>query len=144
MVRKLGLYLIAAIIVGNIAFVAVFLTTDRDSALPDDVMDFERAVYGANYELMWERSTGEYRAGRNRQQFLDWARESTPSPEAIFNWTVVNEKSGELARSHTRIQLATGEIVMHRLLLNKVGDEWHVAEYRDYTGAWPPNEPPLP
>ena len=145
MLKKSALTLFAAIMAVNIVAVALYLTSvmGRDLSIADTAIDFQEAVYGGNYEAMWDLSTEPYRAGRSRDEFLEWARQNTPQPTRIFDWTVLDERADGIARAHTRMQLEGAGIVTHELMLEKVGDEWKIAQYSEYSGEWPPDEPPL-
>ena len=145
MLRRPVLGLIAAAVVLNVVLVTLAITgtLGRDRAAPETVMDFQRAVYGSNFEAMWDLSAEPYRGGRTRPEFLAWARANTPAPVNIFDWTALTDFAGDRARVHTRMQLADEEIVDHRLMLVRRDGRWHVAEYAPYSGPWPPVEPPL-
>ena len=63
MLKKFALGFIAAGVVLNvvIAVVALTSTSDRDLSLPDTAIDFQQAVFGGNYEGMWDLSAPEFR-----------------------------------------------------------------------------------
>jgi hypothetical protein len=145
MLKKSVLGLFAAIIIFNVVMAVLYLTRtlNRDLSIPDTVIEFQEAVYGGNYEAMWDLSAEPYRAGRTRDDFLEWARQNAPPLTRIFDWTVLDERTDGLARAHTRMQLAGDGVVMHELMLTRVEDEWKVTQYREYSGEWPPDEPPL-
>ncbi len=145
MFKKFALGLIAAFVALNIviAIVAFISTRDRDLSIPDTVIEFETAVFGGNFETMWDLSAPKYRDGLTREQFIDRSRETAPPADRLFDWTVLNEASGDIARAHTRVQLASGGIQTNRMMLRKIGKEWRVTEYESYDGLWPPEELPL-
>ncbi len=145
MLKKFALGFLAAVIVLNvtIAVIALTATRDRDLSIPDAAVDFQQAVYGGNYEGMWDLSAPEYRAGLTREQFIERSRQNAPTPDRLFDWTVLNESEGDIARAHTLIQLAQGGVQSHRMMLRRIEGEWKITEYAPYEGAWPPDEPPL-
>lgn len=145
MLNKFALGTIAAFVVlmAVIAIVAFVSTRNRDLAIPDTAIKFQTAVFGGNYEAIWELSSSEYREGRTREEFIEWARLNTPQPDRLFNWTVLNERQGDAARAHVLVQLASGGTAMNRMVLRKIDGEWLISEYRVYDGPWPPEEPPF-
>ncbi len=145
MLKKLALGFIGIVVAVNvtIAVIALTSTRDRDLSLPEAVIEFEQAVFGGNYEAMWDLSAPEFRDGLDREQFIERSRENAPPQDRLFDWTVLNETSGDIARAHTLIQLASGGTPTHRMLLRRIDDDWRVASYEDYDGPWPPQEPPL-
>ena len=137
---KAAIALFATVILVNVA-IAVFVfvsTRDRDLSIPETVIDFQQAVYGGNYEAMWDLSVEPYRSGLDRQQFIDRARDTAPPLTRINDWTVLDEHSGEVARAYTRMELATGDIVTHSVELHRVDNHWRVSDYSIYSGDWPP------
>ena len=145
MLKKFAVGVLLAVIVINIAGAAAYLISvqGRDLSIADTAIEFQEAVYGGNYEAMWDLSTEPYHAGRTREEFIEWARDNTPAPTEIFDWTVLDERTDGQARAHTLMQLAGGDVVMHEIMLTKVEDEWKVTRYGEYSGEWPPDEPPL-
>lgn len=145
MLKKFALGTIAAsvLLIVVIAVVAFVSTRNRDLAIPDTAIEFQTAVFEGNYEALWELSSPEYRQGRAREEFIEWTRLNAPPPDRVFDWTVLNERSGDIARAHTRVQLASGGISTHRMMLRNIDGEWRISEYEGYDGAWPPDEPPL-
>lgn len=127
--------------VGTIFGIIAF--RDNDLTTADTAIEFETAVYGRNYEAMWDLSAGEYRQGLTRDEFIEWARQNTPTPRAIFDWTALNETAGDVARVHTHFQLSTGDLITNRMMLNRIDGEWRIVSYEPYDGSWPPIEPPL-
>jgi hypothetical protein len=126
-----------------IAIVAFITTRNRDLTIPDTAIEFQMAVFGGNYEALWDLSSPEYRAGRSRDEFIDWARFNVPQPDRLFNWTVLNEREGDIARAHVLVQLASGGTATTLILLRKIDGDWRITAYENYEGAWPPDEPPL-
>jgi hypothetical protein len=146
MLKKSALVLIAAFVALNIviAIVAFVTTRDRDLSIPDTAIAFQEAAFGGNYEALWDLSTLEYQKGLSRAEFIEWARDNTPPPDRIFDWTVLNEQSGDIARAHILVQLASGGTAAHRMMLRDIDGQWLVNEYSPYDGVWPPIESPLP
>lgn len=145
MLKKLSLGTIAALVLLNvtIASVALISTRDRDLSLPDTAIKYQQAVIGGNYEGMWDLSAPELRDDLTREQFIERARQEAEPPDRMFDWTVLNEISGEIARAHTLVQLASGGTITHRIMLRDIDGEWMVTAYEPYDGPWPPLEPPL-
>ena len=145
MLKKSALGLFAAVFIVNIAAAAIYLTSviGRDLSIPETAIEFQEAVYGGNYEAMWELSAEPYRGGRTRDEFIEWARHNTPPATRVIDWTVVDEHTDTTAQAHTRIQLSNGEIVTHLLLMTRTGSGWKVTHYEEYSGDWPPDELPL-
>jgi hypothetical protein len=145
MLKRSTLGIIAAFVVlnGVIAIIAFLRVQDRDLSIPDTVVEFEQAAYGGNFEALWDLSTSEYRQGRTQAEFIEWARQNTPAQDRIFDWTVLNERTGDFARAHILVQLASGEMAAHRMLLERTEGRWRVSDYTVYEGDWPPVEPPL-
>ncbi len=146
MLKKLTLGVILAFVLLNvvIAIFAFMATRNRDLSIPDTAVEFQQAVFGGNYEAVWDLSAPEYRNGLTREQFIERQRENSPEIDRLFDWTVLNESSGDIAQAHTRIQLANGGIQTHLLMMRKIDGEWRVTEYGVYDGPWPPDEAPLP
>lgn len=145
MFKKFALVFIAAVVVLNvvIAIVALTSTRDRDLSLPDTAIDYQQAVLGGNYEGMWDLSASELREGLTREQFIERARIEAAPPDRMFDWTVLNESEGDIARAHTLIQLASGGTQTNRIMLRNIDGEWRITSYEEYDGPWPPVEPPL-
>ncbi len=145
MLNKFALGTIAAAVVLSVvlAIVAFVSTRDRDLEIPDTAVEFQTAVFGGNYEALWELSAPVYREGRTREEFIEWARATVPPPDKLFNWTVLNERAGDIARAHILVQLGSGGTATNRMMLRNINGEWRISEYQSYDGAWPPDEPPL-
>ena len=145
MIKKIALGTIAGVVLLNVVIAIIALTTtqDRDLAIADAAIEFHQAVLGGNYEGMWDLSAPEYRDGLTRDEFVERARELAPSPGRMFDWTVLHEESGDLARAHTLVQLASGGTESRRIMLRNAEGEWRITEFDEYVGPWPPNEPPL-
>lgn len=145
MLKKSALGIIAAVVVLNvvIAIIALTVSRDRDLDIPDRVVEFQNAVLGGNYEGMWDLSAPEFHDGLTREQFIERARQDAMPPDRMFDWTVLNEDSGDIARAHSLIQLASGGTQTNRFMLRNVGGEWLITSYESYEGPWPPTEPPL-
>ena len=145
MTKKIAFAVFVAFVLLNVALVTVALvsTRDRDLSVADTAIEWQEAVFGGNYEAMWDLSAPEFRDGRSRDEFISQVRQSAPPQDRLFDWTALNEKSGDIARVHTRVQLVKGDIETHRMLMRNIGGEWRVTEYEAYEGSWPPNEPPL-
>lgn len=142
MLKKTTLGILAAVVALNVtlAVIALVSTRDRDLSLPDTAVEFQQAVFGGNYEAMWDLSAPEFRDGLTREQFIERSRENAPPQDRLFDWTVLNETSGDIGRAHTRIQLALGGIQTHHMMLRRIDGQWRVTAYEDYGGPWPPIE----
>ncbi len=145
MLKKLALAVLAVVVVLNLVLVAIALLSsrDRDLTVADTAIEFEEAVFGGNYEAMWDLAAPEFRDGLTREQFVQRARENAPPQDRIFDWTALNETADDIARTHTRLQLARGGINTNRMLMRNIEGEWRITDYRSYEGPWPPDEPPL-
>ncbi len=145
MIKKIALGFIGAVVILNVAIAVIALTStrDRDLSLADASIEYEQAVVGGNYEEMWDLSAPEFRDGLTRSQFIERARENAPPADRMFDWTVLNETFDDIARAHTRVQLASSGIQTHRIMLRQIDGQWRITAYEDYDGPWPPQEPPL-
>ena len=118
-----------------IAVVAYFSTRDRDLEIPNTVVAFQKALYGGNYEALWTLSTAEYRAGMDREAFLEWARENGPQPDVITNWTVRSESKGNTVIAHALVELGRGGTAASTVTLVQVDGQWKISDYE------PPSSP---
>lgn len=145
MLRKSAVAFVAAtvLIMAALVVFVIIQARGRDLSIADAAVQFETAVYGRNYEAMWDLSAGGYRRGLSRDEFIQWARENTPEPTLVYEWTALNESAGDLARVHTHFLLSSGDLVTNVLMLNRIDGEWRVVSHEPYDGPWPPEEPPL-
>lgn len=145
MLKKFALGIIALVVLVNVVLVAITLFSNRgrDLSVSDTAVAWQEAVFGGNYEGMWDLAAPEFRDGLSREQFIEQAREEAPPQDRLFDWTVHNEVVGDVARVHTRVHLARAGIETHRMMMLNVDDEWRITEYESYAGPWPPEEPSL-
>ncbi|MDA0676999.1 MAG: hypothetical protein O2788_03215 [Chloroflexi bacterium] len=131
MKKKLVIGIFGAFIFLNvlIVLIAFISTRDRDLEIPNTAVDFQKAIYGGNFEALWTLSAPEYRAGMRRDIFLEWARANAPQPDVITNWTVRSEPDGDIALVHTLVELGRGGTAEHTLTLVRVDGEWKISKY---------------
>jgi hypothetical protein len=131
MKKKLVIGIFGALIFLNVllALIAFISTRDRDLEIPNTAVDFEKAMYGGNYEALWTLSAPEYRAGMSRDVFLEWARANAPQPDVITNWTIRSEPGGDTALVHTLVELGRGGTAAHTLTLVRIDGEWKISKY---------------
>jgi hypothetical protein len=121
-----GAFVLLNVVIAVIAFVS---TRDRDLDIPNTAVDFEKAVYGGNYEAMWTLSAPEYRAGMTRDEFLEWARSNAPAPDVVTNWTARSEPDGDIVLVHTLVELGRGGTAANTLTLTRINDQWKISSY---------------
>jgi len=145
MPRRLALGIIGAfvLLMVVITLVAFFSARGRDLALPNTVADFQKALYGGNYEKMWDLSAPEYRGGLDRAQFIERARAAAPTQTIVDDWSVSAEDSGDAAHAWSLVKLRSGGTAMHEISLRRIDGEWRITAHAPYDGPWPPDEPPL-
>ena len=139
----LGLVVALVLVIAVIVATTIIISRSNDLSIADTAIDFETAVHGRNYEAMWDLSAGDYRRGLSRDAFIEWARENTPEPSILYEWTALNETAGDIGRVHTHFLLSNGDLVTNVMALNRIDGEWRVISYAPYDGPWPPDETPL-
>lgn len=140
MPRRLALGITGAFVLLMVAItlVAFFSARGRDLALPNTVADFQKALYGGNYEKMWDLAAPEYRDGLDREQFIERARATAPTPTIVDDWSVSADYMGDAAYAWSLVKLRSGGTAMHEISLVRIDGEWQVTSHLPYEGPWPP------